>query len=96
MQAKVDLMRKLLFEDRILVSGVKCPKLVATFQGLRRGRAEGTVAPASIYRHYFDAASYPIIKVCSDEIQNMARQTRANSRKLTSEEQESNLVSVPL
>lgn len=91
---RIQLTRRLLAENRLLISGVRCPKLIEMFQCLKRGRVEGTVAPHAIHRHFFDSFSYPLVRLCFDEIQILLRSVRANSRKV--EQGESSLVSIRL
>ena len=66
-ERRADLIRKLLFEDRIWVNGPRCPNIIAMFDGLKRNR-RGTVDKASIYKHAFDAVSYYIVMECWTEM----------------------------
>lgn len=77
---RIQLLRRLLAEDRILISGMKCPNLIEMFQGLRKGRVDGSVATHAILKHYFDASSYPLVRLCFDEIQTMIRGVHARSK----------------
>lgn len=56
---RVDLIQKVLFEDRLVVSRSECPHVAAMFSSLRRNR-RGLVDRASIHKHPFDAMSYYI------------------------------------
>lgn len=90
---RIRLLRKLLTENRILISGLKCPNLIEMFQGIRRGLAEGTVAKGDRFKHAMDAGSYVLVRLCFDEIQQMVRGVRANARKV---DKQSDLVSIKL
>lgn len=57
---RVNLARRLLFEDRILVSA-KCPQTAGMFRGLKKGdSAINFVDRKSRWKHPFDSLTYPI------------------------------------
>jgi hypothetical protein len=73
---RIRLWRRLLSENRLIISGSKCPKLIEMCQCIRRGRTDGTISTHSIFKHPFDAATYPLVRVCWDELQMMVRSIR--------------------
>ena len=64
---RVDIMRKLLFQDRVFISKLKCPSLNASLQSLRPGK-NTPIEKQSEHRHVFDAATYPLQALCVEEI----------------------------
>lgn len=67
-QQRVDLLKKLLFENRIYISRSKCPNLIESLSGLRKGKGNVAVDKQSKLKHCYDAASYLIGSECVDEI----------------------------
>jgi hypothetical protein len=65
---RVDLMRKLFYEDRIFVCKSRCPFLIESLQGLPPGKAGAAINKESHYKHVFDALSYAIVSECVDEV----------------------------
>lgn len=65
---RVDLLKKLFFESRIYISQSKCPNLIESFQGLKKGKGNVAVDKQSPLKHVYDAASYLIGSECVDEI----------------------------
>lgn len=58
---RVDTTRRLLFEDRLLISA-KCVKMLTMMRSLKRGTgAANYVDRGSIHKHPFDALSYPLM-----------------------------------
>jgi len=75
-QQRVDLCRRLLFDDRLFVSNDKCPQAIAMFKSLRRGKSEiATIARGSPFKHVFDAIMYYIASECYDELQQSVLDT---------------------
>jgi len=71
-QNRVDLFRKLLWEDRIYLSRQYCPNAIEMVKSIRRGR--NTVAPiekGSQYKHVFDAITYCVATECYDEMMSV-------------------------
>jgi len=68
---RIRLLRKLIIEGRILISGVHCPKLIEMFQGIKKGKLDGTIATHSPHKHPFDALTYALSSECWDELQDM-------------------------
>lgn len=81
---RLRLWRRLLVENRVLISGIKCPKLIEMNQCIKRGRAEGTIALHSPHKHSADAATYSLVRLCWDELQQDVLQVRAATREETS------------
>lgn len=93
----IRLWRKLLIEDRILISGLRCPKLIEAHQCLAYKKVmgkvvQGKVQTGSKFKHCWDAARYCLMKLCWDELQSLTRSYRAQSRGV----ENSGLVSVRL
>lgn len=90
---RVDLWKKLLFDERLFFSANYCPKLIKMNKSIKRGTSSvQVVSTHSIWKHVFDAASYLCMAEFSEDltracILNMMKQRR-NS--------ESRIVSVPL
>lgn len=58
---RVDTLRRLLFEDRLLVSA-KCLKTIAMFRGLKKGdKRSNYLDRISPLKHPFDSLSYPLL-----------------------------------
>ena len=87
---RIRLLRRLLSENRIKISGSKCPKLIEMFQCIRRGKTDGTVATHSTHKHAMDSCSYPLVQLCWNELQTMVRSVQSQR------EPESRLVTVGL
>lgn len=64
---RVDLMRRLLFEDRIYVSAAKCPKTIEMFDSLKKGK-RAIIDRSSEHKHIFDAITYYIAMECWNEM----------------------------
>lgn len=65
---RVDLVKKLLYENRIFVCRSRCPHLIESFQGLPPGRAGAVLNKESHFKHAFDSFSYAVVSECYDEI----------------------------
>lgn len=66
---RVDLLRKLLHQDRIFFNNDKCPLVIQSCQGLRKGRQGAAVDKQSIHKHAFDALTYGLSALCYEELQ---------------------------
>lgn len=64
----VRLWRKMLFQNRLLFSANKTPKLIQMNRSLRRGKLPDTVLETDENRHVFDAARYLVVRECWDEM----------------------------
>lgn len=68
LRQRVDLMSRLMFENRIFVCRSRCPNLIDTFQALPKGKSGAAVHKQSHFKHAFDSASYPVTSECFDEV----------------------------
>lgn len=68
--ARIRLLRKLLIQKRIIISRVKCPKLVEMLMNINIGKAPDTIPKGSPYKHPFDALTYGLSKDCWSELQD--------------------------
>lgn len=69
---RVDLLRKLLWEQRIFFSAARTPRAIEMLKAMRRGRS--TVTPierGSRHKHVFDAIMYAVATECYDEIEQI-------------------------
>lgn len=64
----IRLWRKLLLQQRLLFSGVNCPKLVEMNQSLSSGINGQPLAKGQLQRHPFDAARYLVTRRCWQEM----------------------------
>lgn len=86
--ARVDLWRKMLWEQRLWFSAAKCPQLILMNKSIKKGATVGTVIQkGSPWKHSFDWASYLTSSEAYDEL---AKSIRVNIRK----RHENSLVSV--
>lgn len=73
----IRLIRRLLFENRILVNKAKCPVTVQMFESLPQGKAgDQSVKLDAELKHAFDALRYWICSKAMDEIQQAAFRPR--------------------
>lgn len=88
---RVDLYRKLLFDDRLFFSRERCPWLIQSVKSLKRGTSEvAVIAKGQRWKHAWDASSYMVSSECYDELQ---KSVLMSLRKVKSG---STLVSVPV
>ena len=79
---RVDLMKRLMFEDRIFFSADRCSNAVTMCKSIRRGPGElSTIQKASPYKHVFDAIMYGVASECYDELSSMVLDMLKQSRK---------------
>lgn len=89
---RVDLFRKLLWEDRVFISRAKCPQSIEMVKSIKKGKTQlAPIEKGSRHKHVFDALTYCIASECYDELANLIMRT---IRPRTSKE--SSFVSVPL
>ncbi len=69
-QARVNLFKKLLFQDRLFVSS-KCVGTIEMFRNIKAGKYKA-LDEHSKYKHVFDAASYAICLICFAEMEDLA------------------------
>lgn len=84
-EMRVRLCRKLLLEDRILISGRRCPKLIESMQCLswqkiRNVVQVGRIQKGSEFKHPWDGFSYGLVKLCWNELQSMTTLVRTAGR----------------
>lgn len=96
-RARVDLWRKLLFDERAYICRSRCPNIIAMCKALRRGKTmddsarTNVIAKGQKQKHIFDATMYWVGSELFDEM----AQTNINSlRNLRRARNESTLVSV--
>jgi hypothetical protein len=87
---RMDIMRKLLFQDRIFMSRANCPHLAASVAALRPGKNGSPIEKGSEHRHVFDSTTYPLQALCAEEL------FRANKAQFTPEDGGSRLIIVEL
>jgi hypothetical protein len=66
---RVDLLRKLLHQNRIFFNNDRCPMCIQMLQGLKSGRNGAAVDKQSQHKHVFDALTYALSALCFDELQ---------------------------
>lgn len=92
---RVDLWRKLLFEDRLWFSADRCPKLILMNKSIKRGTSKMQVIAAhSLHKHIFDAASYMAASEFGDELQRQVVRDFIAQRRMNNTE--SQVVAVSL
>ena len=72
---RIDLTQRLLFENRILVSR-KCSAVIEMFSSIKK-RKNGRLQATNLYKHAFDAFSYPASMECWGEMQRGGIRTAA-------------------
>jgi hypothetical protein len=65
---RLDITKKLFFQDRLYVCRSRCPFLIESLQGLPPGKAGAPINKESHFKHVFDSLSYALISECMDEI----------------------------
>lgn len=78
---RVDLFKRLLFENRVYFSADKCKDGTTMCRSMRRGKSEfATIQKGSQHKHVFDAITYCIASECYNELGdvvfNMLKQAR--------------------
>lgn len=86
--ARVDLWRKLLFDERAFISRSRCPHIIDMCKSIRRGTGTNIIAKASRQKHIFDGLTYAVGSELYDEL------ARSNRHMLRRAKTESTLVSV--
>jgi hypothetical protein len=68
-QVRIDLLRRLLFEERLFICQSKCPNVIDMIKSIRRGTtAAGGIQRGSKWKHVFDALTYWLASECADEL----------------------------
>lgn len=87
---RVDLFRKLLFDERMFFSRDKCPNLINSVRSLKRGTSEiAVIAKGQKVKHVWDSASYLLAGECHSELNRKVIETMMRPR-----QERSSLVSV--
>lgn len=79
---RVDLLRRLLFTQRILINRDFCPRTIRMYKALKRGTSQlHTIQKGSPHKHIFDAKMYAIASEASNELdqtvfENLIRRTK--------------------
>lgn len=81
---RVDLFRKLLFEDRFFMSKSRCPNAIEMCKAIRRGKGTKVIAVGDRLKHIFDGITYGVGQELYDELRrsnvlNLRRETNAQS-----------------
>jgi hypothetical protein len=72
-QQRVDLMRKVLWEERIFFSNTLCPATIEMLKSIRRGRSQlHTIEKGNPHKHIFDAIMYCVASESSGEMSDIA------------------------
>lgn len=87
---RIDILRKLLFQDRIFFSRERCPITIESIKALKKGKGTQAVNRQSRHKHAFDALTYALSSLCFEEL------TRQIRSQLRSDRRETGLVTVPL
>lgn len=86
----IDLLKMILWSDRLYLNGAKCPKTVEMFKSIKRGKQAGQhIQKGSVHKHPFDALRYVVQELCYSELN---RKIINSIRKKS----ESSLVTVPM
>ena len=64
---RIEITRRLLFEDRIQFSKTRCPQTIMAVQSIKKGK-NTPVDRASEYKHAWDALTYPLQAMCYEEL----------------------------
>lgn len=76
LRLRVDLAKRLLFENRLLISKTRCPHLIQMFKGLPPRREGGDVPPESHkLKHCFDGLMYGVSEESYDEVTSAVMRT---------------------
>lgn len=65
---RVELTKKLLFEQRLFMCRSKCPNLIDSFQSLKAGKGNIAIQKDSKYKHAMDGLSYALASECYSEL----------------------------
>ena len=87
---RIRLIRKLLIQNRILISAGKCPRLCEMFENIQTGKVPDSVSTHSKFKHSMDGFSYPVSRECWEELSDNIRVIRTQKRA----DGKSNLISV--
>lgn len=66
---RVDLWRRLLFEDRLFFSKTHCPRMISMNKSIKKGGSSvAVIQKGSIHKHAFDAGSYIVSSEVPEEL----------------------------
>ncbi len=65
---RLEITRKLLFQNRLFICRSRCPNLIDSLQSLRPGKAGAAVDKGSRYKHAWDAGSYAWVSETFEEM----------------------------
>lgn len=79
---RVDLYRKLLFDERLFYSREKCPHLINAVKSLKRGKNEiAVIAKGQKFKHPWDASSYLVASEMYSELNRSVMETLLRPKK---------------
>lgn len=91
---RIDLWKKLLFDERLFFSASRCPKLIAMNKGIKKGKTAGQlIMKGTPHKHPFDAGSYLVASEASDELYRRVMSHLINTSR---EKNKSSMVSIPV
>lgn len=68
--ARIDLFRKLLYDERIFINKNYCPVTIEMCKSIKGGKTQaGGIAKGSVHKHPFDATTYGLASECAHETQ---------------------------
>jgi hypothetical protein len=67
---RIRLIRKLLVQGRIKISGARCPKLIECFENANISKTPDSIPVQSRYKHAMDSLGYGLTAECWQEIQD--------------------------
>jgi hypothetical protein len=76
-ERRINLMQRLLFENRLLICAANCPQLIQMFKSIKRSR-NGKLDAGSVWKHILDAASYGPAVECWFEMRKSRTRIRTN------------------
>jgi hypothetical protein len=89
---RVELSRKLLFENRAFFSNDKCPKLIEMFRSIRKGTSENqAIQRGSKHKHVHDAWGYAVGSEAWEEMETLAFNTARSSLKQSGSDEDKTL-----
>lgn len=93
---RIDLFRKLLFEDRVFFNNNFCEKTIEMVKGIRKGTTvAGGIQRGTPHKHPFDSLTYALASECTDELSQSIMQQIRNMKKQGGDDS-SSLVSVKI
>lgn len=91
-RARIDLFRKLLYENRLFISNRFCPKTIAMCKGIKKGHREGElIQKGNVHKHAFDSLTYAVSMELFDE---MSQEVIFQLREMRGQKKGSSVVAV--